>query len=138
MLFNSKESIKLNGDTGPFVQYTYARIRSVLRKAAQDGCNNVSSSIDKVIPNDKEIALIQRLADFATTVSDAGKSYSPALIASYAFDLAKEYNQYYHDYSILKEHNPETKAFRINLSSIVARTLKQAFSLLGIEVPERM
>ena len=133
MLFNSKESIKLNGDTGPFVQYTYARIRSVLRKAGEQ-----PAAAANVAPNEKEVALIQRVADFAATVADAGKSYSPALIANYAFELAKEFNQYYHDYSILREENADVRCFRLRLADVVARTLRNAFALLGIEMPERM
>ena len=136
MLFNSKESIKLNGDTGPFVQYTYARIRSVLRKAEQ--ADMATKPAAAVVPNEKEIELIQKISDFAATVADAGKQYSPALIAAYAFELAKLFNQYYHDYSILREEDENTRAFRLQLATVTARTLKQAFALIGIEMPEKM
>ena len=137
MTFNPKESIDFNGNTGPFIQYTYARIRSVLRKAASD---NISESFDNgnVTPNEKETSLIQRLADFPAIVEEAGKTYSPALIANYTYDLVKEYNQFYHDYSILKEENPDVRAFRLSLSRTVGETVKRAMWLLGIDVPERM
>ena len=135
MLFNPAESIDFNGNTGPFIQYTYARIRSLLRKA---GDNLPALDVANVVPNDKEIAIIQRLADFATTVIEAGKTYSPALIANYTYELAKEFNQFYHDYSILKEDDDNVKVFRLELSRTVASVIKRALSLLGIEVPERM
>lgn len=134
MLFNPKESIDFNGNTGPFIQYTYARIRSVLRRA--EGFDAKATPVCE--PNAKECALIQKVADFPGVVAEAGKSYSPALIANYAYDLAKEYNQFYHDYSILKEEDAAKRDFRLLLSSVVARTLKGAMSLLGIEMPERM
>ena len=137
MTFNPKESIDFNGNTGPFIQYTYARIQSVLRKAATD---NISETFDNanVEPNEKEISLIQRLADFPALVEEAGKTYSPALIANYAYDLVKEYNQFYHDYSILREENADIRAFRLSLSRTVGDTVRRAMWLLGIEVPERM
>ena len=135
MLFNPEESIDFNGNTGPFIQYTYARIRSLERKA---GDNLPELDIDAITPNDKEIAIIQRISDFATVVEEAGKTYSPALIANYTYDLAKEFNQYYHDYSILKEEDVNVKVFRLELSRTVASIIKRAFSLLGIDVPERM
>lgn len=134
MLFNPKESIDFNGNTGPFLQYTYARIRSVLRKAGEID----TSAISLANPNEKEVALIQKVADFPGTVAEAGRSLSPALIANYCYDLAKEYNQFYHDYSILKEEDKAVKALRLELSSVVSRTLKSAASLMGIEMPERM
>lgn len=134
MLFNPKESIDFNGNTGPFLQYTYARIRSVLRKAGAEAEADYSSAT----PNAKESALIQKVADFAGTVEEAGRTYSPARIANYAYDLAKEFNQFYHDYSILREEDPATRALRLHLSAVVARTLKQAVALLGMEMPERM
>ena len=134
MLFNPKESIDFNGNTGPFIQYTYARIRSVIRKAEDFD----EKSMPKSEPNEKESVLIQKVADFASVVEEAGKTYSPALIANYAYDLAKEYNQFYHDYSILREENKEKRNLRLLLSVVVARTLKNAMSLLGIEMPERM
>lgn len=134
MLFNPKESIDFNGNTGPFIQYTYARIQSVIRKAGDFDANAIPDSE----PNAKESALIQKVADFPNVVEDAGKTYSPALIANYAYDLAKEYNQFYHDYSILREEDENKKKFRLLLSFVVGRTLKGAMSLLGIEMPERM
>ena len=136
MMFNPAESIDFNGNTGPFIQYTYARIRSVLRKAAELGYE--TGDYAAVIPNEKEIALIQTLSDFPATVEEAGRSYSPALIANYTYELVKQYNQFYHDYSILKEGDPATRSLRLALCKSVARTVKQAMSLLGINVPERM
>jgi len=135
MTFNPKESIDFNGNTGPFIQYTYARIKSVLRKAAEAGFQPVDYS--KVVPNEREIALIQRLGDFPGIVAEAGRSYSPALIANYAYDLTKEYNQFYHDCSILKDA-PEVCSLRTALSAATARTIKTALGLLGINVVERM
>ncbi len=137
MTFNPKESIDFNGNTGPFIQYTYARIQSVLRKAAAD---SISETFDNanVEPNEKEVSLIQRLADFPALVDEAGRTYSPALIANYAYELVKEYNQFYHDYSILREENTDVRAFRLSLSRTVGDTVRRAMWLLGIEVPERM
>ena len=135
MLFNPEESIDFNGNTGPFIQYTYARIQSLQRKA---GDNLPALNVEAVTPNDKEIAIIQRVADFPAVVEEAGKTYSPALIANYTYELAKEFNQFYHDYSILKEEDENVKVFRLELSRTVASIIKRAFSLLGIEVPERM
>ena len=136
MTFNPKESIDFNGNTGPFIQYTYARIRSVLRKAADAGYK--AGGYDTVEPNEKEISLIQHLADYPSVVAEAGRSYSPALIANYVYDLVKEYNQFYHDYSILNESDASVRALRLALSTEVARVVKSGMSLLGIEVPERM
>ena len=135
MLFNPEESIDFNGNTGAFVQYTYARIRSVLRKSNPD---DAAVDVTSYAPNDKEIDLIQRIADFPSVVSEAGRTYSPALIANYVFDLAKTYNQFYHDYSILKEEDATTRAFRLLLSRIVSEVICRGFSLLGVEVPDRM
>lgn len=135
MLFNPQESIDFNGNTGPFVQYTYARIRSVLRKSDEA---DAATDITAYEPNEKEIEIIQRIADFPTVVSEAGRTYSPALIANYVFELAKGYNQFYHDYSILKEENGVARAFRLHLSRTVADIIRRGFSLLGVEVPERM
>lgn len=135
MTFNPKESIDFNGNTGPFIQYTYARIRSVLRKAAEAGFEPVDYS--NVEPNEREIALIQRLGDFPSVVAEAGRSYSPALIANYAYDLTKEFNQFYHDCSILKD-SAEICSLRTSLSAATARTIKTALGLLGINVVERM
>ncbi len=137
MTFNPKESIDFNGNTGPFVQYTYARIQSVLRKAAD---KQVSEAFDAsaVALNDKEISLIQRLADFLAIVAEAGRTYSPALVANYVYELVKEYNQFYHDYKILGEENADLRGFRLTLSRTVGDIIRQGFWMLGIEVPERM
>ena len=137
MTFNPKESIDFNGNTGPFVQYTYARIQSVLRKAAD---KQVSEAFDAsaVALNDKEISLIQRLSDFPAIVAEAGRTYSPALVANYVYELVKEYNQFYHDYKILGEENADLRGFRLTLSRTVGDIIRQGFWMLGIEVPERM
>jgi arginyl-tRNA synthetase len=134
MLFNPEESIDFNGNTGPFLQYTYARIRSVLRRAEEQP---VADRIT-AIPNEKEAILIRKVSDFAGAVAEAGRTYSPALIANYCYDLAKEFNQFYHDYSILKEEDANVKALRLLISTVVARTLKAGVALLGMEMPERM
>lgn len=135
MLFNPKESIDFNGNTGPFLQYTYARIRSICRKA---GDELAACSYAQAVPNEKEQALIQKIADFPETIAAAGRTYSPALIAKYCYELAKEYNQFYHDYQILREEDAPTRCLRLNLSAVTARTLRQGVALLGIEMPERM
>lgn len=138
MVFNPKESIDFNGNTGPFIQYTYARIQSVLRKAAETGIN-ISDAIDNSIqPTEKEESLIQLLAEFAAVVKQAGDEYSPAIIANYIYELVKEYNQFYHDHSILKEENGAIRNFRLILSLNVSRTVQKGMQLLGIEVPDRM
>ena len=134
MMFNPQESIDFNGNTGPFIQYTYARIQSVLRRAQEQAA--VLSV--KPVPSEKEVTLIQKIADFPSVVEDAGRNYSPAVIANYCYDLAKEYNQFYHDYPILKEEDENVRAMRLLLSSVTARTLKSAVALLGIEMPNRM
>ena len=134
MLFNPKDSIDFNGNTGPFLQYTYARIRSVIRRAGEFP----SEVAPDVKLNEKETSLIQKLADFPNVVKEAGDSYSPALIANYSYDLAKEYNQFYHDYSILKEEDEKIRNLRLLLSQEVGVVLKKATSLLGMEMPERM
>lgn len=134
MLFNPKESIDFNGNTGPFLQYTYARIQSVIRRAGE--FPDIVS--EKVIPNEKESVLIQKLADFPSVVKEAGDNYSPALIANYCYVLAKEYNQFYHDYPILKEENTEIRNLRLVLSKETGIILKKATGLLGMEMPERM
>ncbi|MDU0242715.1 arginine--tRNA ligase [Phocaeicola vulgatus] len=138
MTFNPKESIDFNGNTGPFIQYTYARIQSVLRKAAEAGI-----VIPEIIPaglelSAKEEGLIQMLADFKSVVKQAGSDYNPSIIANYVYDLVKEYNQFYHDFSILREENEALKVFRLALSANVGKIVKTAMGLLGIEVPERM
>lgn len=138
MTFNPKESIDFNGNTGPFIQYTYARIQSVLRKAAETGI-----VIPEVLPanielSEKEEGLIQMVADFASVVKQAGEDYSPSVIANYTYDLVKEYNQFYHDFSILREENEALKLFRIALSANIAKVVRLGMGLLGIEVPNRM
>ncbi len=138
MTFNPQESIDFNGNTGPFIQYTYARIRSVLRKAAEAGLTVPSNLQLNIQLNDKEESLIQHLADFPATIAEAAKDYSPSDIANFTYDLVKEYNQFYHDFSILREENEQVKLFRLALSENVAKVIRLAMSLLGIEVPERM
>lgn len=138
MTFNPKESIDFNGNTGPFIQYTYARIQSILRKAAEAGI-----TVPAVIPagielSTKEEGLIQMLADFGNVVKQAGTDYNPSILANYSYDLVKEYNQFYHDFSILREENEALKVFRLALSQNVGKVVKLAMGLLGIEVPERM
>jgi len=136
MVFNPKESIDFNGNTGPFIQYTYARIRSVLRRCEEAGMAHLDYSA--VVPNEKEIALIQLLADFPEAVAEAGRNYSPALIANYCYDLVKEYNQFYHDCSILREEDRAICSLRMAISDATAKTIKKSMALLGINVPERM
>ena len=136
MTFNPKESIDFNGNTGPFIQYTYARIRSVLRKAEQSGVK--IGNYMTVEPNEKEIAVIQALADFPSVVQKAGQIYSPALIANYAYELVKLFNQFYHDYTILGEADEAVRSLRLAICQAVAATVKTAMGLLGINVPERM
>ena len=136
MTFNPKESIDFNGNTGPFIQYTYARIRSVLRKAQAEGMT--AGEYATVAPGEREITLIQRLADYPAVVAEAGRTYSPALIANYAYDLTKEYNQFYHDCSILKEEDEAKRSLRLTLSDATAGVIRSAMALLGIRVPERM
>lgn len=136
MTFNPKESIDFNGNTGPFIQYTYARIRSVLRKADEAGMRG--ADFTAVVPGEREVTLIRRLADFPSVVREAGRSYSPALIANYIYDLVKEYNQFYHDCSILKEEDAATRSMRLELSAVTADVIRRGMGLLGIKVPERM
>ncbi len=138
MTFNPKESIDFNGNTGPFIQYTYARICSVLRKAAEQGITLPNQLTANITLSEKEEGLIQLTSDFESVVKDAGNEYSPAIIANYVYDLVKEYNQFYHDFSILREENEDVKVFRLVLSANVAKVVKKGMSLLGIEVPERM
>lgn len=138
MLFNPEESIDFNGNTGPFVQYTYARVRSILRKAAALGLALPASLPDDAPLNEKEISLIQKLSDFAAAVAQAGKDYSPSGIANYCYELTKEFNQFYHDYSILNADSEAEKITRLVLAKNVAKVIKNGMSLLGIEVPERM
>ncbi len=138
MLFNPAESIDFNGNTGPFIQYTYARIRSVLRKAVEAGTVIPQTLTPGVQLAEKEVSLIQKLNDFPTVVGEAGKNYNPSTIANYCYELTKEYNQFYHDFSILKEEDSGKRLFRIVLSETVAKILKEGMGLLGIEMPERM
>lgn len=138
MTFNPKESIDFNGNTGPFIQYTHARICSVLRKAAEQGIILPAALPTNFELSEKEEGLIQMLANFKAVVKEAGETYSPALIANYTYDLVKEYNQFYHDFSILHEADEQLKVFRLVLSANVAKIVKEGMGLLGIEVPERM
>ncbi|NDW10857.1 arginine--tRNA ligase [Dysgonomonas sp. 520] len=138
MTFNPKESIDFNGNTGPFIQYTYARIQSVLKKATEQGLDFTGISDKALALSEKEQGLIQLTGDFANIVKQAGDEYNPALIANYIYELVKEYNQFYHDFSILKEENEQLKEFRLVLSTNVAKIIRQGMSLLGIEVPDRM
>ncbi|MBO7346886.1 MAG: arginine--tRNA ligase, partial [Bacteroidaceae bacterium] len=138
MMFDPEESIDFNGNTGPFIQYTYARIRSILRKAAEQGLE-----IPEVLPvsvelSEKEISLIQHLNDFAAVVAQAGSDYNPACIANYCYELVKEYNQFYHDFSVLREEDKAKQVVRLALSAAVSQNIRNGMRLLGIEVPERM
>lgn len=138
MLFNPEESIDFNGNTGPFIQYTYARIRSIMRKAKAEGIKLPQQLSTNAPLNDKEIALIQKLNDYKSVVEQAGTDYSPSGIANYCYELTKDFNQFYHDYSILNANSEEEKTVRLVLAANVAKTIKNAMQLLGIEVPERM
>ena len=138
MTFNPKESIDFNGNTGPFIQYTHARIRSVLRKAAESGINLPIQANPATELNDKEVSLIQHMEAFKNIVEEAAATYSPALIANYTYDLVKEFNQFYHDYSILHEPDADKRDMRLLLSANVAKVIKNGMNLLGIDVPDRM
>lgn len=138
MLFNPEESIDFNGNTGPFIQYTYARIRSIMRKAAADGITIPAALPEDAPLNEKEINLIQKMNDFGAAVAQAGVDYSPSGIANYCYELVKEFNQFYHDYSILNAEHDDEKLARLVLAQNVAKIVKSAMALLGIEVPERM
>ena len=138
MLFNPEESIDFNGNTGPFIQYTYARIRSILRKAAAQGIAIPTAVADNAPMSEKEIALIQKMNDFGVAVAQAGVDYSPSGIANYCYELTKEFNQFYHDYSILNADTEDEKTTRLVLAQNVAKVIKNGMELLGIEVPERM
>ena len=135
MMFNPEESIDFNGNTGPFIQYTYARIRSILRKSGDEATSELAENVDL---STKEEALVQKLAEFPAVVQQAGKDYSPSTIANYCYELTKEYNQFYHDFSILREEDAAKRAFRLVLSRNVAKVVRQGMGLLGIEMPERM
>lgn len=138
MTFNPKESIDFNGNTGPFIQYTYARIQSVLRKATESGLNIPQQIDSNIVLTEKEEGLIQMLANFKSVVQQAGTDYNPSVIANYTYDLVKEYNQFYHDFSILREENEALKIFRLALSANVGKIVRLGMGLLGIEVPSRM
>ena len=138
MLFNPAESIDFNGNTGPFIQYTYARIRSILRKASESGISIPETLSAQTDLSEKEISLIQMLADFPNVVKQAGSDYNPSCIANYCYDLVKEYNQFYHDFRILHEEDENKKTFRLVLSAEISRIIRTGMGLLGIEVPERM
>lgn len=138
MLFNPKESIDFNGNTGPFIQYTHARIRSILRKAAEKGLEYAASPLPKVELSAKEIRLIKLLNTFPAKIAEGAQAYSPAVIANYAYDLAKEFNQYYHDTPILKEENEDVLKMRLVLIDTLSAVLRKAMGILGIELPERM
>ena len=135
MLFNPEESIDFNGNTGPFIQYTYARIRSILRKS-ENGI--VKSEKFATAIHEKEVELIQKMSEFSAVVEQAGKDYSPSGIANYCYELTKVFNQFYHDFSILNEPDEQKKAVRLMLAKNVAKIIKSGMALLGIEVPERM
>jgi len=138
MTFNPKESIDFNGNTGPFIQYTHARIQSILRKAGEQGIT-IPEQLERTLPlSEKEESLVQLLAEFETVVKQAGAEYNVSLIANYVYDLAKEYNQFYHDYPMLREENGDLRDFRLLLSKNIALTIKKGMSLFGIDVPERM
>lgn len=138
MLFNPEESIDFNGNTGPFIQYTYARIRSILRKAAEQGLEVPEALADDMPLNQKEMELIQKMDEFGAAVRQAGKDYSPSGIANYCYELTKDFNQFYHDYSILNADGENEKIVRLMIAKNVAKTIKNGMALLGIEVPERM
>jgi len=138
MTFNPKESIDFNGNTGPFIQYTHARIQSILRKAAEQGII-LPEAMELSVPlSEKEEGLVQLLAEFSPVVKQAGSEYNVSLIGNYVYELVKEYNQFYHDYPILKEEHTALRDFRLMLSKNVALTIKKGMSLFGIDVPERM
>ena len=138
MLFNPEESIDFNGNTGPFIQYTYARIRSILRKAAEQGLEAPEALADDMPLNQKEMELIQKMDEFGAAVRQAGKDYSPSGIANYCYEMTKDFNQFYHDYSILNADGENEKIVRLMIAKNVAKTIKNGMALLGIEVPERM
>ena len=138
MLFNPEESIDFNGNTGPFIQYTHARIRSVLRKAVERWAQEPALIAEGLEFNDKEMSVLRLIYEYPALVQQAAQEYSPALIANYAYELAREFNQFYHDYSILKEANEASAIFRLHLAAFTGSVLRQAMGLLGIEVPERM
>jgi arginyl-tRNA synthetase len=138
MLFNPEESIDFNGNTGPFIQYTYARIRSIMRKAAAENIA-IPETLDETMPlSEKEVELIQQMSDFAGAVRQAGSDYSPSGIANYCYELTKAFNQFYHDFSILHEEDVNKKLVRLVIAKNVSKIIREGMALLGIEVPERM
>ena len=138
MTFNPKESIDFNGNTGPFIQYTHARIRSILRKAEEQNIALQERLDPSINLSEKEEGLVQMLADFDSVVKQAGGAYNVSLIGNYVYDLAKEFNQFYHDFSILRKENQPLRDFRLVLSKNIALTIQKGMRLLGIDVPERM
>lgn len=136
MVFNPKESIDFNGNTGPFIQYTYARIKSILRKAEEKGLNSADMTSEEL--NAKEIRLVKLLNQYPSKVAEAGAGFAPSVIANYCYDLAKEFNQYYHDVPILKEENTDVLKTRLLLIRVVSEVLSKAMGILGIQLPERM
>ncbi len=138
MTFNPKDSIDFNGNTGPFIQYTHARIRSILRKAGQQDIPFPEKLDDSLPLSEKEEGLVQLLSEFDTVVKQAGTEYNVSLVGNYVYEVAKEFNQFYHDFSILREVNTPQRDFRLLLSKNIALTIKKGMQLLGIEVPERM
>ncbi|MDE6711826.1 MAG: arginine--tRNA ligase, partial [Alistipes sp.] len=136
MLFDPRESIDFNGNTGPFIQYTHARIRSILRKAAEAGIDFAGPVQAALLP--EEIGLVKMLADYPATVAAAGDNFAPSIIGAYVYELAKQFNGFYHEHSILKEENPNVRRLRLQLAAQVARIIRRGMKLLGIDVPERM
>ncbi len=138
MLFNPEESIDFNGNTGPFIQYTYARISSILRMSVEKVYDAKTISIDAEKINKEELVLLKMLYDFPVVVMEAAKEQSPALIANFVYELCKEYNRFYHEHSVLNEPDKQVSAFRLHLSRFVSRCIRRAMRLLGIDVPEKM
>jgi arginyl-tRNA synthetase len=138
MTFDPKESIDFDGNTGPFIQYTHARIRSIFRKARENGITIPDKSDVDLVINPKEKNILKMIHDFRGVIKDAGESYNPSLIANYIYDLTREYNQFYHDFSILKEPDKRVKDMRLLLSVLASKVIKKGMGMLGIEVPERM
>jgi len=138
MIFDPSESIDFNGNTGPFIQYTYARIRSVFRKARESNINIPERFDTSIKLESKEKSLLKFICDFPEVVKDAGENYNPAVIANFTYELVKEYNQFYHDFSILKAGDRKVRDFRLVLSQMIAKIIKSSAGLLGIELPERM
>jgi len=136
-MFNPEESIDFNGNTGPFIQYTYARIQSVLRKATEAGIV-IPDQVPQIVISDKECSLIKILSSFPDAIKEAGENHSPALVANFVYELVKEFNQFYHDVTIMNEPDQQVRKFRLLLAKTIGRTIRSGFMLLGIEVPDRM